>query len=220
MTIDEDTLASLRDNWALIGAVPRPSKVVPFPRNGADGKPVCDVRIVLLTQLESMAAIADAEAATKKQLREALDAAGVESPSDKKKVESGSKAATELYELAAQAEILWRCCKHPDDPKMIAPFFRRKSDVLSELWPDEVAVLANEYAIFRSVAGPQVSMAATEEEFNKLVDAIAEGGERYPFGKLSWGALIQSLTLLARQSRDARRANSSSGTPQGELSSG
>lgn len=214
MTIDEETLSSLRDNWPLIGAVPRPSKVVPFPRKGEDGKPVCDVRIVLLTQLESMAAIADAEIAAKKQLREAAEAAGAD-----KKVEQGGKAAGELYELAAQAEILYRCCKHPDDPKMLAPFFRRKSDVLSELLPDEVAVLASEYSIFRAVAGPQVGMASTTEEFNQLVDAIAEGGSRFPFGRLSWGTVIQCLTLLACQSRDARRVSSSSGTPPDAASS-
>jgi hypothetical protein len=203
MPVSDEQLDNYRDNWPLITASPRPSRLVPFPRNGEDGKPLCEVRMVLLTQAESMACAAAAEVTARSKL-------GKGNIPGKDEI---GKGYLDVYVSASSVEILSRACKHPDDPKFIRPFFWKKSDIESELLPDEIAVLITEYAILQSLAGPMMNALTDAGDLQAVIDAIAEGGERFPFGKLSWDLKIQLFTTMARRCRSSPTDSSSPGTP-------
>lgn len=202
MPVSEEELQNFRDNWPLITATPRPSRVVPFPPKSAGDESPCDVRLVLLTQGESIACAADAE----RTVRERLGKGNVPGK------EEMAKGYLDAYISASSIEILSRSCKHPDDPKMIRPFFWKKSDI-ETLLPDQIAVLVTEYAILQSLSGPMMNALTDAADLQKVIDAISEGGERYPFGKLSWELKIQLLTTMARRCRSSPTDNSSPGMP-------
>ncbi len=202
MTVSEEELANYRDNWPLITATPRPSRVVPFPPKNAGDESPCDVRIVLLTQGESTACAAAAETTVRAKI-------GKGNVPGKDEI---AKGYYDAYIAASSVEILSRACKHPDDPKMIRPFFWKKSDIETELLPDQIAVLISEYAVLQALSGPMMSALTDAADLQAVIDAIAEGGERYPFGKLSLGLQIQLLTTMARRCRSSPTDTSSPGT--------
>ena len=58
------------DLWLQITAMPRPSRVVEFPRKGTDGKTLGELRIQVLTQEEQILCSAEAERYTKRAIKD------------------------------------------------------------------------------------------------------------------------------------------------------
>lgn len=195
------------DLLARIMQSPRPSKVVPFPRKGAKGQPIGEVRLIVLTQHEAMAAAAESERTTRKLLKEV--------PAK----EEQAKGYTDVYNSAAGIELLFRACKDPADTEMKRPLFRSKADIGEFLSQDEIAVLIQEYLYLSAEVGPQATESTSQEELDAWIEKLAQGGERIPLGSLSMGLVSQLLRYMAKLLWSLRMASSSPGTPQDEVTS-
>lgn len=165
--------------WLALSELPRPHKIVPFPRNlpGTD-TPIGKLAIWPLTQEEQMVANAEADRYTKKLLQD---------PQQKDQANLGYHH-TYTNEVAIQ--VLWRACRDPEDlkkPAFPAPNLMRK--VLST---DEVGVLFNFYLTVQGEVGPIVAH-MSKEEVEGMILRLQGEGSALPFDLLSWD---QQRTLL------------------------
>ena len=194
---------SPRDLWALVTQTPRPHRTVPFPRKDAAGAPVCDVRLVLLTQSEMMVAQANAERRAKRMLKDSAP-----------KKDEASRAYEDLYKNSCSAEVLYLCCKHPDDPEMKRAFFRTPEDVLTHLSLDEVGVLMSSYLSFQVEVSPIQGAFDSDDDMDALLAKLVEGGAAgSPLASVSPVGLIQLCMYLARRLSSSQKASSSHSSP-------
>lgn len=202
----EDVL-SAKELWDQIMAMPRPHRLVPFPRKGEDGKPLGQVAMIILTQEESGRAIAAAEAWTRRVLKE-----------EKQLPQAGEPRTgyEELLENRKALEILFRCCKQPED--LSKGFFPAVEVIGQKLTVDEVAILILNYIRVKSELGPVDSEMGPEER-EAWIEKLAKGGSLYPFDSLSLGAQSQLITYMASQLYSSRMASSSPGLPREGLTS-
>jgi len=190
--------------WAAIIAMPRPFRVVPFPRRGPDGEPVAEMAMQVLTQEECIAAKASAERYVRKLLREKDN--GATSP------ESGQGYA-DLCELRDSVELLFRSCRRVDD--MTRPFFPTVEAVGKHLLTDEIGVLVLNYRRVQMEIGPIVND-MSQEEMDAWISVLAKGGSQFPFDMLSLGQQTQLFRHLARRLLLSQTDNSSPGEPREE----
>lgn len=189
-----------RDLWALLCEMPRPSKVVDFPRKGADGEPVGQIAIWVLTQEEQSAAAAAAQNLTQKLVKDAP------------KRDDARAGYDDVYANVAAAELLFRACRKPGVPNLTQPAFPSTEALRSKLTVDEVGALLNHYYTVQADLGPIVAH-MSQEELDALVEKIAKSGERFPLDLLS-PALLRILAFsLACRLHALRTATSSSGSP-------
>jgi len=179
-----DPSVPARDYWLKLTEVPRPSDRVDFPRKDKDGKPICEVIIQVMSQAEMMAANAEAEKTARKLLKDSIPAKGEK-----------SRGYDELITSAGCVEILWRVCRHPDDPKL--PFFRSKMDITEHLTVDEIGVLFNCYAMTAAKYGPVINEFESDSELEAWIQTLAEAKNWAPLGFLSLGALRQLVISMA-----------------------
>lgn len=196
---DED-----QDLWARLCEMPRPSKVVDFPRKGPDGEPVGKLAIWVLTQEEQSAAAAAAQNLTTKLVKESPKRGDV------------SQGYDDVYANVAAAELLFRACRKAGD--ITKPAFPSTEQLRTKFTVDEVGALLNHYYTVQSDLGPIVAQ-LSKEELDALVERIATSGERFPLDLLS-PALLRSLAFsLACQLHASRTASSSPGSqPASEAS--
>jgi hypothetical protein len=187
------------DLFLQITQMPRPSRLVPFPRKGPDGEPVCQVAFWVMTQAEKMGAIAATEAWVRKQLKDALASAT-----------EARRGYEDLYANRASLEILFRAARHPQD--LTKPFFRTQKDIADHLTQDEVAVLFNAYLRLEHELGPIVSE-LSDTEMEAWLLTLATGGATVPLDSLSWGARTQLMSFLARRALISSMGTSSPTTP-------
>ena len=198
------------DLWSQITAMPRASRVVPFPRSKpcticADQllcdhprEPICELAIWVLTQGEVQSAVAAAEARTRKVL------------GAPKRDEGQSRGYDELRNLHSNVELLFRACRKADDVRR--PFFPAREHIDQHLSADEIGVLVNLYCHVQAELGPIVGH-LTEGETLALIDRLKEGGSAYPLDSLSWGVLMTLVATMARLLLTSQMASSSPGTP-------
>lgn len=197
------------DLWARLCQMPRPFKVVDFPRKGPDGEVIGKLAIWVLTQEEQTAAAAAAQALTTKIIKETP------------KAEEARKGYDDVYNNVAAAELLFRACRNASNPpeSLSLPAFPGTKDLREKLTVDEVGVLLNHYYSVMAELGPIVAN-LSEAELEALIERIARSGERFPLDLLSPEALRSLAFSLACLLRDLRKASSSPGSPPaGESSS-
>lgn len=168
--------------WALITQLPRPYRTIDFPRNGADGKPIGQLAIRVLTQEEQILAAAEAERFTKKAIK------------DLPKGDEAKTGYDSVYQNTAAVEVLFAACRQKDDPDKA--FFPSREALRRFLTPDEVGVLMVSYYTVQSEIGPIVAH-LSEEELDAWIKRLAEGGSRFPLDLLSWDAAKDLAFSLA-----------------------
>ena len=193
------------DLWEQITAMPRASRVVPFPRkkpclvcadpSGPCDHPredLCELRIWVLNQEEVQQAVAQAEVRTRKLLN------------PPKKDEAPTRGYDELRNLHSNIELLFRACRKVDDVQR--PFFPAKEHIERYLSSDEIGVLVNLYCHVQAELGPIIG-SLTQPEMDAWIARFQEGGAAaYPLDSLSWGA---AMALLAYAISTARPSPSS-----------
>lgn len=189
---------SPKDLWAQITAMPRPSQVVDFPRNGTNGKPLGEVRLRVLTQEEQMLCAAEAERYTKKAIK------------DLPKGEEAQLGYQSVYQNAAAVEVLFHAARQVDDHEK--SFFPSRQHLREYLTADEVGVLMVQYYTVQSKLGPIVST-MTETEVDAWIFRLGEGGSAYPLDFLSWDMLKTLAFSTACLLHKSRTGSISAGTP-------
>lgn len=182
--------------WAKLQEMPRPHKVVDFPRNTPDGKPAGQIAIFVLTQEEQMICAAAAEKFAKEKLK------------DGRKEEIGYET---IYANEAVVQTLFRACK--DSENVNASAFPTPEWMRKNLTSDECSILFERYVTTQFELGPIVSR-LSEEELNAWVDRLAEGGlAASPFILLSPETQRVLAHFMASQIVESRKAKSSAGSP-------
>ena len=187
-----------RDLWALITAVPRAHKLVDFPKKNEQGEPICQVAIWVLTQNEQELAQASALERHEKMLARASSSTK-ESQKD------------DLYLNCAADELLFRCCRNPDD--ITKPFFP-SVDAVRQLSVDEVGVLCTSYASVQEELGP-IASRMSQEEMDAFVDKLAASSDRFPLDRCSPATLRALAFSMASRIASLRTDKSSPGSQQG-----
>jgi len=175
------------DLWAEITRVPRPYRIVDFPRKGPDGKPVAQIAMTVLTQEETMLTISMTEKWVRKTMKADACLPGKDEPSN------GYQA---LFELRATLEVVYRSSRMVGD--LDKNFFPTPDTIGTKLTKDEVAVLGMAYARVQADLGP-IASEMDEEMTEAWIETLAVGGSAVPLSGLSLGA--QSQLMLSMASR-------------------
>jgi len=181
--------------WVQLTALPRPHRVVDFPRMGPDGEPVGQLAIFVLTQEEQVAANTEAERFSRKLLK------------DGKRGDLGYEA---IFNNEGAVQVLYRACRDADNLKK--PAFPTPNAIREHLTADEVGTLFEHYLTVQLELGP-IMASLSQVELDAWVDKIAEGGA-YFLDLLS--REMQKALLISMASRLASSAtgSGSSGTPR------
>lgn len=188
-----------------------PSEVLPFPRNGADGKPLFEYRMRVLTQFELDGCTVDAEEYTSRQFK-------TKKPTDEELGAVRGEAWSEVFNNAKIVEVLLRACKQiepktkADGTTYYEPLFRGGDELRKLLTGDELAALFNAYANVQFKFGKSFRM-LDDSEVDALVDRLEEGLDGSPLSHLEPGQLIVLVASLAARNRILRTDIGSSGGP-------
>lgn len=185
------------DLWAQITAMPRPHRIVDFPRKGPDGQPVALLAMLVLTQEEGMAAKTSATRAVRKLLRE--DGGNVQGDVD-------------LSEMRESMELLFRATRRADD---LSKRFFPTVEAVGKLSTDEIAVLVLNYRRVQMELGP-ISSEMSAEEVDAWIERLAKGGSMFPFDSLSLGAQSALFRSMAARLWSFMTDSSSPGSPPDE----
>ena len=165
---------------------PRPSEVIDFPRLGADGKPIDQIRIQTLTSEDQDKARAMAHAEMKRRGFSAEDI--------------GSYGIREVYSDAVAKELIAMACLTADGtdfgdgvPKY-GRIFRDGSQV-SKLAADEILTLFNAWQLLQAKYGPLETLDPGEVE--AWIKRLVEGGSGFPLLSLPLPDLVELTSLLA-----------------------
>lgn len=195
----------------LVGA-DRPSVIVPFPRKGGDGEPVGQIALVPLVEAEVMACRSAAEQYASMMLDKPEDKGG--------KVPRDSIGYRDVYVNELYVECLARACRDPvsKDGVLVAsnvPTFPSPQHMRQWLFPDEITVLFERYAIWQSESGPIVSQ-MSEPELDAWIKVLAEGASRVPLAALSSAGQRDLILHLVSRLRTCKTDTSSAGSPLDE----
>lgn len=188
--------------WAAITALPRPNRLVPFPRNNPQtDKPYCDVRMVVLTATETALVTAEAEKKTRQALKDHMPGK-----------DEASRGYEELYRDFTIEGVLFRSCRHPED--VVKHFFPNQESIFKVLTTDEAGILFNHYATVATELGPIVGE-MTEDEYQAWVERLQESGTqaRFFLNSFTPDALRGLAMYLVNQSKNLQMGSSSPGTP-------
>jgi hypothetical protein len=188
--------------WNQFSKAERPFRLVDFPRKDADGKPMAQVAMRVMTRAESDECAVAADKATRAQFKD--------NPPSRDDAKIGYE---DFYKSAFCVELLSRVCRWPED---MTPFFPDKSYV-GKLTVDECAVLIEEYAIVQADLGPIVAH-MSKQEVDALVARLVEEGRHDPLGFLSPDSLRALVISLASRIASLLKDKSSPGSPPEEAS--
>ncbi len=187
------------DLWLALTALPRPHKVVPFPRNlPGTNEPVGELAIWPLSQEEQMAANAEADRWTKKLLR------------DPQLKDQANLGYHHTYTNEVAVQVLYRACRDPKD--IDRPAFPSPAEMRKKLSTDEIGVLFNHYCTVQSEIGPIVAH-MTSEEREAWILRLQEGGSAFPFDSLSWEQQRTLVVFMASRLVSCWMAMCSHGSP-------
>ena len=170
--------------WTQIIAMPRPHRVVDFPRTNDDGKPVARVAIVVMTQEEQITAAVETERFTKRMIK------------DVPRADEAKRGYDDIYNNQASIEILHRVCKVDGD--LTRSFFPSTEEMRKHLTPDEVGVLFRSYLLVQDEVGPIIAN-LSPEEMEAWIKRLQDAGSKSPLAFLSSGALSDLVYSLASQ---------------------
>ena len=170
--------------WAALTAVPRPSRMIPLPRNlPGTNTPVGEVLVWPLTQEEQMASNTEAERVVRKLLKDNAPKKGEE-----------NIGYLNSFSNECAVQVLFRACRDTKDIKRRA--FPSPAAMRGELSTDEVGVLFASYCTVQAELGP-IRAYLTEEESEAIVVKLIEGGSAFPFDSLSWEAQRTLVSFMA-----------------------
>lgn len=187
--------------FAELTSLPRPHRLVPFPRINPKTGEEFQVGMWLLTQNEAMLVAAEAEKTARRLLRDNLPGRN-----------ESSKGYDDVYNNASAIELLYRACRDPEHIER--PFFPSKQAISDVLTVDEIAILLNHYFTLQVEIGPIVG-AMTNDELQAWLEKLAEGGQssQYFLNSLSLEALKGLLIALAVQLHSSQTDKSLSMSP-------
>lgn len=197
---------SASELWLRLQEMPRPSRIVDFPRKGPDGDFLGKIRIWVLTQEEQMICASAAEKFAKERLK------------DGKRDDLGYET---VYANASVVEVLYRTCRDAEEPSR--PFFPTPQAIRQTLTADECGRLFEAYLSVELELGPVVAK-LEPVELDAWIDRIAEGGlAAGPFDSASRDmqkVLAFSMAYLIRELRKDKSSVGSQpeGTPKSESS--
>lgn len=186
--------------WTALTTMPRPHRIVDFPRNGEDGKPMGQVALRALTQQEQLQSGIAAEKLVRKELAEA-----------KREESIGYEVS---YANAVSVEQLWRSCRCADD--LDRPAFPSARDMRMVLTTDEIGALYSAFLDVCAEIGPLIG-ALTLEETDSWVKKLVEGGEQDALPFFSSEALRTLVRTLVVRLRTSRTEPSSAGSPPDDI---
>lgn len=184
------------DLWAKLIELPRPHRIVEFPRKAPDGT-TPTLAMWVMSQEEQMACSAAADAVARKVLKE--------SP----KADERSRGYDDIYQNAAAVEVLFRVCRRVDD--LTLPFFPAADAIRRNLTTDEIALLFTHYLSTQAELGPIVA-SMTPGEVDALVSRLAESGSRFPLDSLSPEVLKTLVLSMASRLQSFLTGTSSPGS--------
>ena len=174
--------------WIAITQMPRPFRVVDFPRHNEQGEPVARIHVVVLTQEEQITAAAETERFTKRAIK------------DLPKQDDARRGYNDVYDNQAAVEILFRACKQLEEPSR--GFFPSASDIAKHLTPDEIGVLFRSYLMVQDEIGP-IGSRLSAEEVEAWIKRLIDAGSKVPLASLSWGAVSDLAFSLAARSESS-----------------
>ncbi len=187
-----------------ITALPRPHRLVPFPRVNPKTGENFEIAMWLLTEQESLLVASEAEKITRKLLKDNLPGK-----------DEQAKGYNDVFNNASAVELLYRACRDPND--ITRPLFPNKQAIGDALTVDEIAVLLNHYFTMQVELGPIIG-GMTDDEVQAWIKKLAEGGSssQYFLNSLSWEALKGLLTAMAIQLFSSQTDKSSPTLPPEE----
>lgn len=192
------TDVSASELWTALTQIPRPWRLVDFPRVDPFTKePVGQLAIWVLTQEEQIAASAEADQVAKKILK------------DPQRQGEANVGYENIYNNEATVQVLYRACRDAKDIKR--PAFPSASLLRKHLSVDEISVLAVHYMQVQVAVGPIVAAMSPEEE-KAWIGRLAEAGDVFPTGQLSQRQLEALLLSMAFQLVSFWTGTSSSGS--------
>lgn len=174
--------------FAKLLEMPRPTEVIDFPRNDAQGQPVGRVRVQILTSKEHDDAREKAHAWLKKR---GITNDDMTAPALREVL--GDAIAKELIAMACLTEKDYGSPGKPTYARM----FRNARDV-DALGADEIVILFYAYELVQKKYGP-FERNLSPEDIDAWVQRLGEGGAEFPLLSLA----LPQLVLLA-QSLGAR----------------
>lgn len=200
--------------WMELTRMPRPFRVVDFPRTRMDGTTAGTVAMRVLTQTEIIECAAAAQAAVnaiKKKF--GIADAG----------QTMSRADAEMYENEKVLQLLSRACREaprPLDPPFVMgqphatdrPCFPSPVHMRDQLSSDEIAVLATAYTKLQYEIGPIVAD-LSDSQMEAWLQKLGEGGSRLPLASLSSAQLEDLLMYSAGRLYPRSTPTTSAGSP-------
>lgn len=178
--------------WAEVTKLPRPHRVVDFPRKGLDGEPVCKIILTSLTPTEQVRSASEAEKYVQSKL-------GIQ------KIEERGTGYSAVYDSAAATEFLYQSARCAQD--FNTKFFPSSQAIRDFLTSDEVAVLVQAYAQMTNEIGPMISNMSKEEQ-EAWLEKLALGAQiTSPFYLLTSEQKNDLLRYSAEQLWSSRKLN-------------
>lgn len=187
--------------------IPRPYKVVDFPRYDANGEPIGQIAVRVLTQEEQFQCSAAAESFTRQKLK----AENGGTIPGKLEAQQGYE---DIYNNAIAVELVFRAFRDVNDVKW--PAFRTKEEIRQTLTNTEIGVLINYYQVCQQEFGPIVAH-LTPEEMEAWIARLKEGASAYPLGLLSSDTKNDLLMYMASLWPSLPTDTSLPGSPADEL---
>jgi hypothetical protein len=171
---------------------PKPSEVFDFPRKDEKGKPVCRVRLQVLSgsQQEEARIFGHKKLKEKYRLKEE-DMGGVTM-----REVAGDAVARELLAIACRFEKPIKNTEEDDTGPSYPRMFRDANHV-NELTSNEILVLFNAYLLTQEKYGPFERDFESKEDLDRWVKRIEEGGAEFPLLHLSLPRLVELTSSLA-----------------------
>lgn len=176
---------SASELWSALTKIPRPWKVVDFPRvDPMTKEPVGQLAIWVLTQEEQIAASAEADRVAKQLLK------------DPQRQGEANIGYENIYNNEATVQVLYRACRDVKDVKR--PAFPSASVLRKQFSVDEISALAVLYLQVQGSIGPIVATMSVEEE-KAWIGRLAEAGNVFPTSLLSPREQERLLLSMALQ---------------------
>lgn len=188
--------------FARLAQSKRPTKVIDFPRKNAEGLPIAQVALVVLTSGEQQKCRAAAEAYALDMLRGNPDGVPFRQVVDV--VGGRSLGYEELYRNELAIETVCAAVREPTEK--LSAFFPNSQLARLHTTTDEITVLFMAYCEHQSESGPIVS-SMDVPTMEAWIRRLQEGASRVPLAQLSSEALrdlvMHLASLLPRSATDS-----------------
>jgi hypothetical protein len=185
--------------WAKLSGRKRPYELVDFPQKDANGKPICQVAMRVLTQGEIIIAKAEATRFARKAIKEKFDAVEHVAGYD------------QVFEDACATELIYLACRDAKNPENVSAFPNAVA-VRAQLSSDEMAILVKSYSMVQLRLGP-IQAYLSNEEYDAWIERLKVGGTELPLAYLSTEQQIGLIMYMVSLSANSQTDKSSVGSP-------